>query len=76
MPEKKVLIIAYYFPPMGMGGVQRVAKFVKYLPRFGWLPVVLTVKDVEYLSHDSSLMEDIPKEVQVNRSGSLDPLRI
>lgn len=76
MSEKKVLIIAYYFPPMGMGGVQRVAKFVKYLPQFGWQPVVLTVKDVEYLWHDSSLMEDIPEEVRVKRSGSLDPLRI
>jgi len=76
MPEKKVLIIAYYFPPMGMGGVQRVAKFVKYLPQFGWQPVVLTVRDVEYFSHDPSLIEDIPEEVKVFRTGSFDPLRI
>jgi len=76
MPEKKVLIIAYYFPPMGMGGVQRVTKFVKYLPQFGWHPVVLTVKDVEYLSQDPSLLHDIPKNVRIIRSGSLDPLRI
>jgi len=76
MPEKKVLVITYYFPPMGMGGVQRVAKFVKYLPRFGWHPVVLTVKDVEYFSHDPSLLEDIPKGVKITRSGSLDPLRV
>lgn len=76
MPSKKVLIIAYYFPPMGMGGVQRVAKFVKYLPQFGWQPVVLTVKDVEYLSFDPSLMEEIPKKVKIHRTGSLDPLRI
>jgi glycosyltransferase involved in cell wall biosynthesis len=74
--EKKVLVIAYYFPPMGMGGVQRVAKFVKYLPQSGWEPVVLTVKDVEYLTHDFSLMEDIPEEVKIHRSGSLDPLRV
>ncbi len=73
---KKVLIIAYYFPPMGMGGVQRVAKFVKYLPQFGWQPVVLTLKDVEYLSSDPSLMEEIPENVEVFRTGSLDPLRI
>lgn len=76
MSEKKVLVIAYYFPPMGMGGVQRVAKFVKYLPQFGWHPVVLTVKDVEYFSHDPSLLDDIPKEVKITRSGSLDPLRV
>jgi glycosyltransferase involved in cell wall biosynthesis len=76
MKEKKVLIIAYYFPPLGMGGVQRTTKFVKYLPMFGWKPFVLTVKDVEYLAKDYSLLDDIPKEAKVVRSGSFDPLRI
>ncbi len=76
MSAKKVLVIAYYFPPMGMGGVQRVAKFVKYLPGFGWQPVVLTVKEVEYLWHDPSLMKEIPKDIQIHASGSFDPLRI
>ena len=76
MPAKKVLIIAYYFPPLGMGGVQRAAKFVKYLPQFGWQPVVLTVKEVEYLSYDTSLMEEIPENVKIHSAGSMDPLRI
>jgi glycosyltransferase involved in cell wall biosynthesis len=76
MNEKKVLFIAYYFPPMGMGGVQRASKFVKYLPGFGWKPFVLTVKDVEYLAKDPSLLEELPKEVEIIRTGSLDPLRI
>ena len=76
MPSKKVLIIAYYFPPMGMGGVQRATKFVKYLPQFGWKPVVLTVKDVEYLSFDHSLIQEIPKKIEIHRTDSLDPLRI
>ena len=40
---KKVLIIAYYWPPAGGAGVQRVLKFAKYLPKFGWEPVILTV---------------------------------
>lgn len=43
-PGRKVLFIAYYFPPVAGGGVQRLAKFVKYLPAAGWLPVVLTVQ--------------------------------
>ncbi|HCA81767.1 MAG TPA: glycosyl transferase, partial [Bacteroidetes bacterium] len=42
---KKVLIVSYYFPPSGGPGVQRVLKFVKYLPEFGWQPHVLTVQD-------------------------------
>jgi glycosyltransferase involved in cell wall biosynthesis len=74
--KRKVLIITYYFPPLGMGGVQRVSKFVKYLPSFGWEPVVLTVKDIEYFSHDDSLLQELPSEVKIIRTGSLDPLRI
>jgi hypothetical protein len=76
MREKKVLIIAYYFPPLGMGGVQRTAKFVKYLPQFGWKPYVLTVKDVEYMAKDDSLLDEIPHQAQIIRTGSFDPLRI
>jgi glycosyltransferase involved in cell wall biosynthesis len=76
MREKKVLIIAYYFPPLGMGGVQRASKFAKYLPSFGWKPFVLTVKDVEYLAKDPSLLEELPPQVEIVRTGSFDPLRI
>jgi glycosyltransferase involved in cell wall biosynthesis len=76
MDEKKVLFIAYYFPPLGMGGVQRAAKFAKYLPVFGWRPFVLTVKDVQYPAKDPSLLEELPPEVKVIRTGSFDPLRI
>ncbi len=75
MKEKKILLIAYYFPPMGMGGVQRATKFAKYLPRFGWKPFVLTVKDVDYLAKDYSLLDDLPSQVRVIRTGSFDPLR-
>lgn len=41
--KRKVLIISFVFPPLiGMGSV-RIAKFAKYLPEFGWEPIVLTV---------------------------------
>ena len=55
---KNVLIITYYWPPSGGGGVQRVLKFCKYLPDYGWNPVVLTVKDGEFPAFDNSLEED------------------
>jgi len=48
---KNVLFISYYFPPMGGAGVQRSAKFVKYLPRFGWRPIVLTTTQGSYHVH-------------------------
>lgn len=73
---RTVLILAYYFPPMGLGGVQRVLKFVKYLPRCGWRPLVVTVKDVHYYNRDETLLEDIPPEAEIYRTGSLDPLRL
>ena len=57
---KKVLFLAYYFPPMGGGGVQRIAKFCKYLPQFGYEPAVLaaaTVPDAE--AKDRTLMQEV-----------------
>ena len=72
---KEVLIISYYFPPLGMGGVQRPAKWAKYLPEFGWKPVVITVKDIVYYAYDYSILREI-EEVPVFRTESLDPLRV
>ena len=46
--EKKVLVIAYDYPPLGGGGVFRTLKFTKYLPRFGFKPYVLTIKTSTY----------------------------
>ena len=73
---RTVLILAYYFPPMGLGGVQRVQKFVKYLPQYGWRPVVVTVRDVRYHGRDETLLHELPPETTVCRTGSLDPLRL
>jgi glycosyltransferase involved in cell wall biosynthesis len=58
---KKVLIITYYWPPSGGAGVQRWLKFAKYLPKFGWQPVILTVDPV-YASYPQ-LDESLSKEV-------------
>ncbi len=75
-PHRKVLVIAYYFPPMGLSGVQRTLKFVKYLPEYGWQPTVLTVTPTGYFAQDYSLLDEIhPQKVTVERVGSLDPNR-
>ena len=55
---KKVLIITYYWPPSGGPGGQRVLKFCKYLPKYGWQPVILTVKDGEYPARDETLLSE------------------
>ncbi|WP_339792511.1 glycosyltransferase [Tissierella sp.] len=63
---EKVLIIANEFPPMGGAGVQRTTKFVKYLPKFGYDPVVITKEHVADLT-DKTLLEDLPKNLKVYR---------
>ena len=40
LPRQKVLMFAYYFPPLGGSGVQRTLKYVKYLPDHGFEPLV------------------------------------
>jgi len=39
----RVLIVAFFFPPINVVGSVRPAKFAKFLPEFGWEPTVLTV---------------------------------
>jgi len=70
---KKVLIITYYFPPSGGPGVQRVLKFVKYLPQFGWEPIVLTVRDGDYPARDESLLKEIPPSLKIFKTSIVEP---
>ena len=70
---KKVLIITYYWPPAGGPGVQRILKFVKYLPEFGWEPVILTVRNGEYPAIDESLVNEIPAGLKVHKTKALEP---
>lgn len=59
---RKVLVIAYYFPPMGLSGVQRTLKFVKYLPEYDWEPIVLTTNAPAYYAYDNTLIDEINQE--------------
>jgi glycosyltransferase involved in cell wall biosynthesis len=70
----KVLVIAYYFPPMGLSGVQRTLKFVKYMKKFNWEPTVITTGKVAYFAHDESLLKECDETgVRVIRTGANDP---
>ncbi len=74
--QHNVLVIAYYFPPMGLSGVQRTQKFVKYLPDFGWKPTVITVTPTGYFANDYTLLEELKhKDLEIIRVGSIDPNR-
>lgn len=70
---KRVLVIAYYWPPSGGSGVQRWVKMCKYLPSLDWQPVVYTPSNPAVTSFDETLAADIPAEVEVLRRPILEP---
>ncbi len=73
---KKVLIIAYYWPPAGGPGVQRWLKFVKYLPHFDIEPIVYVPDNPHYPIEDATLATEIPKEVVVHKQPIFEPYRL
>lgn len=44
---RRIIIIAFYFPPIGGAGAQRPTKFAKYLIELGWEVVVITPEIAE-----------------------------
>ena len=70
---KRVLVIAYYWPPSGGSGVQRWVKFVKYLPSEGWEPVVFAPDGADYPSLDPSFEAEVPASVEVLRGPIREP---
>lgn len=74
--NKKVLIITYYWPPSGGGGVQRWLKFVKYLPEFGWEPIVFTPENPDFDLKDESLVKDISTELEVLKFPIWEPYQL
>lgn len=75
---KKVLVISYYWPPLAGSSVQRTLKFVKFLPRYGWRPVVLIPRNPcsGNVEIDETLLDDIPDEAAVYESASMEVDRI
>lgn len=61
----RVLIITYYWPPSAGSGVQRWLKFAKYLPDYGWEPVIFTPENPDFELQDPSLEKDISPQLEV-----------
>ena len=61
--DRTLLFLAYFFPPRGGAGVQRSVKFAKYLPQFGWKPLVIAhggMADNASGVMDPTLLKDLP----------------
>lgn len=76
--SKRVLIVSYYFPPMGGAGTQRAGKLCKYLPANGWDTAVLCGGNGGNASGwkdptDESLAGDIPPGTRVDRIAAETP---
>jgi len=63
----RILIIAHQFPPAGGIGVQRVLKFCRDLPDYGWEPLVLTSGGDTYPNQDPSLLTQIGFDMEIVR---------
>lgn len=66
----RILVLAYYFPPFGGGASERVHHFVKNLPRFDIIPIVITVRSEFYEGSysDASLEAQYQETVEIVRT--------
>lgn len=70
---KKVLIIAYYWPPAGGPGVQRWLKFVKYLPENGIEPHVYVPENPTYPITDIQLEKEVSNKAIIIKKRIFEP---
>lgn len=70
---KKILIITYYWPPAGGPGVQRWLKFSKYLPEFGWEPIIYTPENPSYPLVDPTLTKEVPESIKIIKTKIWEP---
>jgi len=74
--NKTLLLFAYYWPPASGPGVQRWLKFVKYLPEKNWNIIVVTPQNGSYPNIDESLLLDVPENVRVIKTSTIEPFRL
>jgi len=66
--RRRILIFAYFFPPQGGAGVQRIVKLAKYLPAEGWDPTIVTARAGDYWMADEGLAAELGPRVRIVRT--------
>ena len=72
----RVLMLAYYFPPIGGAGAQRSLKLARYLPEFGYDVTVITGAGTtanRWSPTDESLLAELPDTVDIRRIRQPEP---
>lgn len=64
---RRVLFLAYLFPPIANSGTQRPLKFAKYLSRHGWEPTVMTAAQFDDHRVDEGLLAEMPPGLSIVR---------
>ncbi len=72
---KKILIIAYTFPPIPYGGSFRALRLTQGFVEKGIECHVLTIKEYSDIPNDYSLLGKVPSEVNIHRTTMVDPWR-
>ncbi len=73
----KVLVIAYYYPPLGLSGVQRTLKFTKYFKELNWSPTVITTGKIGYFAFDETLLKEAEEAgVEIVRTEAFNPNKV
>ena len=67
-----VLLVTYSFPPAGGVGVLRAASLARYFPAEGIRLDVLTARNASAVGSDPTLLKEIPAEVNIHRTVTLD----
>ncbi len=75
---KKLLMLAYHFPPLTTSGMYRSLQFARYLPLHRWAPTIVTVRPETIAAPgalDDAPLRDLPEETRIERARVFEPLQ-
>lgn len=64
---RRVLFIAYLFPPIANSGTRRSLAFANHLPDVGWEPLVLTLEPEPQAPLDAELLAEVRPGTRIER---------
>ena len=64
---KDILFVSYFFPPIQTVESTAALNAIKYLPKYGWRPIVLAAQSPKLFSEDESLLNNVPPETEIFR---------